>query len=181
MNKLFFSILFSLVFASLRCGASTPPASGTSGNWEYINTSNTYIPYTQLVTAINNTPIPGFDDRGYAGGMEVYEGKGTQAGDFYWPRGSDQKEKQHFMLVVFDSPDKVTHRQMDEGREPLKITKSKKDLIYGEYTTKGGKYVGLILIRNRILLQFVSYGIDSNDLRKICDGYDTSAFEALIK
>ena len=180
MLRLILSVLFSLIFASGQCASVSKPVA--SGNWEYINPSGIYIPYPQLETAINNTDIPGFDN-GTPGahGWNLENGKGTTAGTFYYVKGSSQQQQQQFMFYVFDSGERVESCLNHAGEKQFQITEQKGNLIYAEYTVKDSRLHCLILIENRILLQFTAYRINPDDLRKVVMNYDTSAFERLMK
>ena len=178
MKKLFYLWIAVILFESFGCvGHKT---SGVA-SWEYINTSKAYIPYDKLKEAIDNSDLPGFDKSVQgAVGWDLEGGKGTIAGAFCYLKGSPQQQHPQFNLNVYDSVEKVNSLLSYSGEVPFEITGNKGDLIYAQYKNKTSRYHCLILIKNRLLLDFTAHQIDIEGLHKVCTSFNTSEFERLL-
>ena len=179
MNKTFLFTLFSLLFASLQCHSSSPSA---SGNWEYINNSKIYVSSSKLIATINSTNIPGFDSHTQgAVPVDLGEDEGTSAACFYWLEGSSQQGHPQFMLSVYDSSQKVESLLTYSGEMPFEIVSKSRNLLYAHYKNKTSRYHCLILIKDRLLLDFTAHEIRPDELDRVCLTYDTREFEELVK
>ena len=161
-----------VIFLSNNCTSNVTKSS--TGNWEYINPSGKYIKAEKLWSIIKDKNIRGYnvyhETRNYG---TLDENIGTYACVSY-----DLANDGAFLVMAFDSVDKVKGSQKDNG---FKIFDKTECNIYAVLTRLTGKQNYYILVNNRILLVFYGMDIEKDRLKDIVINYDTSELVRLAK
>jgi len=144
----------------------------------YINNTGKFIPKDELAKCLA-VDIPNYDrDKNAPIGIELENGTGEMAGSTLYSKGMVDRSpaKPSFMVMLLDAED---HVEKVKSWSTFKVIRATNGLIYAEYRTKQPRLISLILVKNRLLIEFIQMQASEGELSKVVENYDLSCVENL--